>query len=72
MACYDVVKVQCPSCDRWLDFQSKGGECKMEVYTLRDAPNDVLSDVNRHAPINCKCGKLVVVQLQVVATARTL
>jgi len=72
MSCYDVVNVPYPSCGRRLEFQSKGGECKMSVYTLQDVPNDVLSDVNMHAPLLCKCGRQVVIQLQIMATPRIL
>jgi len=54
---YDVVLVPCPNCGEKSDFQSKGGECRLRVYELEDAPRDVLSDVNRHAPNQCStCG----------------
>jgi len=57
MGCYDIVKVPCPTCGVSSEFQSKGGECRLNVYTMGYAPNDVMSDVNRHAPCTCdNCG----------------
>ena len=57
MGCFDSVMVPCPQCGEKTEFQSKGGECLLRVYELHEAPADVLSDVNRHAPNICpKCG----------------
>ena len=57
MGCYATVLVPCPKCGTEADFQSKGGECLLAVFKLADAHEDVLSDVNRHAPHTCdKCG----------------
>jgi len=54
---FDSVWVKCPKCKRKNEFQSKGGDCNLENYSLKKCPVDVLSDVNRHAPIKCnKCG----------------
>ena len=53
----DDVRVPCPACGAIEYFQSKGGECAMLTYNLADAPNDVLSNVNRHSPYRCRsCG----------------
>jgi hypothetical protein len=56
MGMYDTVMVKCPSCGKKNEFQSKGGDCLLSVYTLKICPDDVLSDVNRHAPYECRCG----------------
>jgi hypothetical protein len=56
MGMYDSVIVKCPKCDEQHEFQSKGGECSLDVYTLEDCPNDVMSDINRHSPYKCDCG----------------
>src|SRR4051812_14264127 len=61
MGCFDSVMVPCPDCKRPLEFQSKSGDCSLSSYTLEDAPADVMTDVNRHAPICCECGAAVVV-----------
>jgi transcription elongation factor Elf1 len=53
---YDEVRVKCPECGSVHYAQSKGGDCLLRTYNLEDAPQDVLSDVNRH-PMNCQdCG----------------
>lgn len=53
MGVYDTVEVPCPECGRIEYFQSKSGKRLMANYTLQDVPDDVLKDINRHAP--CKC-----------------
>lgn len=57
MGMFDSVMVPCPTCGIEQEFQSKGGGCDLAIYTLADAPPDVLSDINRHAPYTCgECG----------------
>ncbi len=57
MGMYDTVMVPCPDCGDRSEFQSKGGECCLRTYELDSCPQDVLSDVNRHAPNTCvECG----------------
>lgn len=67
MGCFDSVRVKCPSCGHDVEFQSKSGPCVLDSFTLEDAPEVVLEDVNRHSPIECKCGEKLVV---VVSTFR--
>ena len=55
MGLYDSVMVPCPRCGKEHEFQSKSGDCILEVYTLENCPGDVLLNVNRHAP-KCACG----------------
>lgn len=62
MGCFDEVIVPCPKCGATHEFQSKGGDCSFNTYTLKDAPKDVMSDVNRHAPVLCTCGALIKVK----------
>jgi hypothetical protein len=53
MGCYNEVRVQCPICGLEQYVQSKGGECLLRAFDLGECPEDVLSDVNRHAPFEC-------------------
>lgn len=56
MGMYDTVMVPCPTCGERAEFQSKSGRCMLETYTLEEAPDEVLFDVNRHGPNTCtKC-----------------
>lgn len=55
MGCFDTVLVPCPTCGENAKFQSKGGACRMRTFTLETAPDDVMTDVNRHAPYTCAC-----------------
>jgi hypothetical protein len=57
MGCYDTVLLPCPECGKIYDAQSKSGDCLLRVYNFNDAPDDVMSNVNRHAPFVCfECG----------------
>jgi hypothetical protein len=68
---YDTVMVPCPQCGALSEFQSKSGNCKLDEYTLDEAPDVVLLDVNRHAPHTCaKCGVRFGVEIK--GPARTL
>lgn len=64
MGLFDSVMVPCPSCSTPLEFQSKSGDCSLSRYTLEDAPEEVMRDVNRHAPVWCECGSTVSVDLR--------
>lgn len=57
MGVYDSVLVPCPKCGEKQYFQTKSGDCLLEVYELNECPPDVLRNVNRHSPYDCeKCG----------------
>lgn len=57
MGMFDSVMVPCPSCGEINEFQSKSGDCTLDVYSLDNCPLDVIYDINRHSPIYCqKCG----------------
>jgi endogenous inhibitor of DNA gyrase (YacG/DUF329 family) len=67
MGVYDTVLVPCPKCGELYNAQSKSGDCVLAVYTLEEAPADVLENVNRHAPFQCdKCFTIFQVELQCV------
>jgi hypothetical protein len=56
MGMYDSVIVKCPRCGAKHEFQSKSGKCYLSVYTLKNCPDDVMANVNRHSPCKCDCG----------------
>lgn len=72
MGCFDTVRVPCPRCNTIILFQSKGADRpSYREFDLDEAPADVLTDANRHAPYYCHhCGALVEVEVRVIATAR--
>ena len=62
MGLYDEVLIKCPKCNKDQYAQSKDGRCNMDSYELDNCPEDVLSDVNRHAPFICSgCGQKFIV-----------
>ena len=56
MGMYDSVIVNCPNCNEEHQFQTKSGQCLLDVYTLENCPDDVMVNVNRHSPCRCDCG----------------
>lgn len=66
---FDTVLIPCPKCGKNHNAQSKGGDCMMHVYDIDDAPADVMSDVNRHAPFTCEnCGQHFTIRVKLTAT----
>ena len=73
MGMYDSVMVPCPKCGTKIEFQSKGGNLDMMVYELDEAPSDVLSDINRHAPYCCPtCKHNVIVDIVILEVPRAV
>ena len=54
MGMYDEVAVPCPKCGEREFFQTKSGPCLLETFPLENCPDDVLENVNRHAPYVCE------------------
>lgn len=63
MGLYDSIIYQCPKCRREVVAQTKSGACLLRYFKLLDAPEDVLDDVNRHAPYTCECGVVLSVHI---------
>ena len=55
MGMFDRVYVDCPNCNRDVEFQSKAGDCYMLHFNLDDAPVKVLMDIINY-PQECECG----------------
>jgi len=56
---YDTVILKCPKCKKEIDAQTKSGDCLLRYFDFpgegdNPAPNDVMYDVNRHAPHICE------------------
>jgi len=65
MDCYDTIMIFCPRCGTTHGAQSEGGRGALAIYALRDAPEDVMADVNRHAPFVCRaCATVFEVDVQ--------
>ena len=73
MGMYDTVLVQCPQCSTTAEFQSKGGECDLNIYYLFETPPSVLSDVHRHGPTKCiKCDTIFHVDIKNLKSIETI
>ncbi len=62
MGMFDSVMAAC-ECGADIEFQTKSGPCECAFYRLADAPENVLLDVNRHAPLFCDCGQWLEVDI---------
>jgi len=73
MGIYDTVVIPCPECGELYYAQSKGSyECSLRHFDLWNAPSDVMSDVNRHAPFECECGTIFDVEMSITSKVRIL
>lgn len=56
MGMFDTIIVPCPECGKEEEFQTKSGECILDIVKLEDCDisNDMLHDVNRHSPYTCE------------------
>jgi len=73
MGVYDTVVVPCPLCGEIYYAQSKGSyECSLRMFDLANAPADVMSDVNRHAPFVCECGAIFKVQIKSMSSVQVI
>jgi len=71
MGCFESIGVPCPKCGEIYWAQSKSGPCMMGAYDLVDCPDDVVQDVNRHAPFRCeKCEAVFEVVLEYPAQSQ--
>ena len=62
---FDTVLVPCPQCGTKEGFQSKSGECFLQVVELENCPPDIFADINRHSPYSCsKCNSQFQVDLK--------
>jgi len=71
MGMFDTVMVPCPACGAREAWQSKSGDCRLDTYSLEDAPDDVLEGVIGDGPTRClKCGVLFGVVIEGVPRPR--
>ena len=59
MGMFDSVLTPCPKCGVNMEFQSKGMDCDMEVYTLENAPTAILWDIINDPQYHEACGQWV-------------
>jgi len=52
MGVFAEIEVPCPQCETIHLAQSKGGD-SVGYFNLGNVPQDILEDVNRHAPFLC-------------------
>lgn len=71
MGMYDSLIVQCPNCFQEVEFQSKGGKCLMDRFTVENVPMNVLGGcINDEW--NCACGKTIGLQVQSLIGVRVI
>ena len=69
MGMFDYVIVRCPKCANKIEFQSKGGECRLTTYTLANAPLNVVVDLEDRSERCDECGEDVSVTTNARAVA---
>ena len=59
MGMFDSVMIDCPKCGKPMEFQSKAGGCGLDVFTLENAPSEVLMDIMNEPQFHRACGEWV-------------
>lgn len=67
MGMFDSVYVNCPRCNEIIEFQSKAWNCRMEKFTLANAPPAILGDLKDAQTVCRKCGWTVVIRVKINA-----
>lgn len=55
MGMFDTLYVECPECGREQGIQTKAGMCTLADYTVENAPNTVIADMDGEW-FSCSCG----------------
>lgn len=60
MGCFDSVFVNCGTCGKRIEFQSKAGGCRMNIFNIPDAgiPPVIAGDLDGECR-DCSCGKTI-------------
>lgn len=53
----DSIWIPCPQCGTSLEYQSKAGECILADFTLKNAPTEMLIDIEGDKAWCSKCQK---------------
>ena len=64
MGCFDVVKFQC-QCTGWVTWQSKAGKCRLDEFTVDEAPAAILIDLANWTESCGRCGKPYRIDLEI-------
>lgn len=65
MGMYDTVRANCPKCNNVVDFQSKSGDCRLELFEPHDVPLAVALDVHEQVEECSGCGYAVTLRMAV-------
>lgn len=58
MGLFDRVYATCPTCGRWVEWQSKAGDCSMTDYLADSVPPEIAADI-MHEEAECGCGTVL-------------
>jgi len=63
MGMFDRIILKCPNCNGFIEFQSKGGECILNEYTLKNVPWNVILSINKELVKCPKCSKNIKLEI---------
>lgn len=55
MGMFDTVNVKCNICGNILEFQSKAGECALNIYDIYSVPPTIAGDLIGETQLCMKC-----------------
>lgn len=67
MGCFDSLYVECPKCNKDIEFQTKMGGCSLQEFTLDTIPPEMLVHFKDDTEVCEECGTEVKVDVQIIA-----
>lgn len=58
MGMFDTVVVKCPSCNNEVEFQSKAGDCYLDVFPIDVVPISIAIDLDHNTATCNKCKRV--------------
>lgn len=60
MGMFDSVNIVCPNCASEVEFQSKAGDCVLDVFNASTVPDIIAADLVGESQVCRHCGATVV------------
>ena len=64
MGMFDSLLVNCPNCRGEVEFQSKAGDCNLDVYNIHNVPAQIALDCKTDSEVCLTCGRQVKLLVQ--------
>lgn len=71
MGMFDSVNVNCPKCQKIVEFQSKAGNCFLSQFSSHSVPPEIARSLDGTTEI-CKCGESITLESVPIENVRMI